>query len=641
MADYHLIAAFDSPAHAKAMKRELVRFFTAHAAEHDALVEETDDDAPGPTEAARRLGKKYGHTWKKSLSWGDEGLTHANPEVVVVGDSLVLYQGYGPGFGPDLPKILTRAGATLQGKEKVGVPVVHVEFDVAKNAKGHAFGDELERFFVQRLETNYIGQWQPYPLAWGQGEGRSDQVAWVLRDGHVAFTYPIHPAYIDRLRAHLRSHRARKLEMTMASSADVRKLRKADATARKATARARKAAAAGSRLDLAGKSVMLTGTFRSGTMNQVKAQVVSSGARVAKSMTRHLNLLIVGDTDSPLYGLASPTEKLRKAEAHNARGAAIEIVAEAALPRPTPRASISRSKRPKPRSNARAPSAAAAQAAAPRAKPKAELVHQGEADYLYQLAVSGDRLLVAGMHGTRRIYASTDGRRFQTLELPDGPGLRCIAAAGKWVWACGNRQALVSSDHGETFKSVSAPPAHAVAVDEKGRAMLGHSRGACLRQGKRWSPVKAVPGAIWGIARTPGGMVLACHNGQLFRYGRRGLETLEVKAEGSLFAVASMPSGTLIAVGGDGRVVRSDDGCESFVDYRLKGAKDLHAVATMDDGRIVAAGGGGRIWCSFDGGSSFHRVASKARQRTFWGAAGFRRAVYLAGMHEGIVRVGN
>jgi hypothetical protein len=210
------------------------------------------------------------------------------------------------------------------------------------------------------------------------------------------------------------------------------------------TARARKAEAAASKIELSGKSVILTGTFSRGTMREVKAQLERGGAR------------LVGDVDSPLYGLASPTEKQCKAEALNDRGASIQIVAEAALPSEARNKSRNRSRAGSTASRTRAPKAETRDASTiPTANPKVDVVHQGEADYLYQLAVSGDRLLVCGMHGSRRILASQDGRSFDQLDLPDGPGLRCIATAGRWVWAAGNRQALVSSDHGKSFRGVS------------------------------------------------------------------------------------------------------------------------------------------------------------------------------------------
>jgi hypothetical protein len=124
--DYRLIAEFDSPRAAEAMGAELTQFFTSHAKEHDKQSGADDFDWPGePTNVARAFGKKYGHAWEEFLIWGDAELEGDEPSVGVVGRSLILYHGYSSGgFGPDVPRVLQKAGAKLVEKGAQGGPPV-------------------------------------------------------------------------------------------------------------------------------------------------------------------------------------------------------------------------------------------------------------------------------------------------------------------------------------------------------------------------------------------------------------------------------------------------------------------------------------------------------------------------------------
>ena len=220
--DYRLVAEFESPKAAAAMRAELVKFFKTHAKQHDAA----DLDWPGePTPAAHALGEKYGHRWKEFLIWGDEQLEGDEPEVGVVGNTLVLYHGYSSGgFGPDVPRILQKAGARLTEKgAEDGPPVLHGSFELG-NAK---LEKELTTFFDQRNgNANRLSDWTWPKWATAGGAGKAEDVSFVIADGRCTFTLPLAAENIAPFQKYLAP--AKKLELRLATKSDVSRNKKRD-----------------------------------------------------------------------------------------------------------------------------------------------------------------------------------------------------------------------------------------------------------------------------------------------------------------------------------------------------------------------------------------------------------------------------
>lgn len=218
--DYRLVVDFRSSQAAEAVRDELQKFFLAHAKEHDRQAAKPGFDWPGePTKVARELGAKYGHTWKEFLVWGDDGLAGDEPEVAVVGSSVVLYHDYSSGgFGPDVPRVLERAGGKLVEKgAKGGPPILYGSFDATKGAK---WVTSLAAVLDQRHGGKVnLSDWTWPKWMAGGGKGDVDDVSLVVESGRCTFTMPISGQGIVSLRAHLAA--APDLELRLATKADV------------------------------------------------------------------------------------------------------------------------------------------------------------------------------------------------------------------------------------------------------------------------------------------------------------------------------------------------------------------------------------------------------------------------------------
>lgn len=233
--DYRLVAEFDSPKAAEAMRAELAKFFAAHAKAYDEQSDADDFDWPGEaTDVARALGKKYGHTWKEFLVWGDEQLTGDEPQVGVLAKSVVLYHGYSSGgFGPDLPRVLEKAGAKLVEKgAKGGPPVLYGSFAVSKDGK---LEKSLAKFFDQRLgNERHLSDWTWPSWAKEDGTGKAEDVTFIVADGRCTFTLPLVAGNIAPFRKSLAS--AKDLELRIATKADISQNRKREEKLAAATA---------------------------------------------------------------------------------------------------------------------------------------------------------------------------------------------------------------------------------------------------------------------------------------------------------------------------------------------------------------------------------------------------------------------
>ncbi len=330
--DYRLVAEFETPKRAKAMAKELRAFFETHAEEHDAASDEDDFDWPGkPTRTAKALGDKYGHTWSEYLTWGDECLAGDEPEVVVVGNALVLYHSYcSGGFGPDVPVVLEKAGAKLPGKgSEDGPPVILGSLELPRVSGGLA--DELFELFDQRLATQQLCDWSEAEWAEVEHQGQVEDVSYWVDGKRCTFTIPLPAANIEPFRAYLKAGGAKKLELRLASEQEVEQNRQQEEALAEAAAEQGAAATEAPAFDPAGLSFVFTGKLAAMTRAEAQARTAEIGGELAKSVTNTLDVLVIGDEGSPLYGEGSKGSKQTKAEALNAAGAAIRIISETAF----------------------------------------------------------------------------------------------------------------------------------------------------------------------------------------------------------------------------------------------------------------------------------------------------------------------
>lgn len=212
--DHRLVADFKSAAVARKMAKELTAFLAAHAAEHDAA-EEPDEEPDEPSRASVAFGKKYGVRWSEFFS-----IATGQPTVATLDHSVVVFHGYTTGFGPDLPKVLQKAGGKLR-EETEGPPVIHVELKLP--AGGGRLRGELEALFAQRRRSK-LSSWKRPAWAKSPMLGDSIDAALVFDGDACAFTLPLDAADIGNLRAYLEKHKAQRLSLGLASAADIEKL---------------------------------------------------------------------------------------------------------------------------------------------------------------------------------------------------------------------------------------------------------------------------------------------------------------------------------------------------------------------------------------------------------------------------------
>jgi NAD-dependent DNA ligase len=86
--------------------------------------------------------------------------------------------------------------------------------------------------------------------------------------------------------------------------------------------------ATASGLPFSGRSFLFTGKMRTLQRKEAQAMVEELGGEAPGGVTTDLSYLVVGDEGSPLFGEGAKGNKMKKAEAYNARGATIEIISE-------------------------------------------------------------------------------------------------------------------------------------------------------------------------------------------------------------------------------------------------------------------------------------------------------------------------
>jgi hypothetical protein len=83
--------------------------------------------------------------------------------------------------------------------------------------------------------------------------------------------------------------------------------------------------------DLGGKSFLFTGKLASMTRKEAQGKVTDAGGTNAKSVTKNLDYLVIGDDGSPLFGLGERSSKHRKADSLVESGESINIISETAF----------------------------------------------------------------------------------------------------------------------------------------------------------------------------------------------------------------------------------------------------------------------------------------------------------------------
>lgn len=200
---YRLVARFTDPAVAADAAQELETFFKTHALEMDALME--DGDVPDdPTNAATALAAKYGFTWDKLFTWGDEMLEGDEPKVTALDDTLVIYHTYCGGYPDEVKTYLEKRGAAKVEDQARSSPTVSLLFQMPASPSAELVAD-LDALFAQvDQEDDSV---EPLDAPWDERKGRGAYgVAAMFRDGKTVGLYvPVEPDDLGRVRAWLTS----------------------------------------------------------------------------------------------------------------------------------------------------------------------------------------------------------------------------------------------------------------------------------------------------------------------------------------------------------------------------------------------------------------------------------------------------
>jgi hypothetical protein len=327
--DYRLVARFNDVKTAERVGAELEQFFAAFADELDRTIEEKDGFPMEPMPTAVAFAKKYGVTWKGIFDWGDEAHVGDEPDVAVAGKTVAIYHTYCGGFGKNIPTILKKAGGTVE-KQQRHAPDLECRFTLPPGKSGQKLAAELAAFFDQRTKYEQLCDFEIKP-PWGDTRlmyEEATSIEWASDGKTFAFAMPFAIAGYASLKKYLAKHKCTGVEITLddeKAQAAIKKFAKASES------HAVTAAPAAQALDARGKKFLFTGKLSTISRDIAKQRVAYLGGKVASSVSKDLDYLVVGDDGSPLYGAGIKGEKLVAAEKLIASGAKLQIISENAF----------------------------------------------------------------------------------------------------------------------------------------------------------------------------------------------------------------------------------------------------------------------------------------------------------------------
>ncbi len=654
--DYRLIAKFDTAKQARAKVKELQAMLQKHADEYDELADGDDFEWPGPpTKTLERFGAKYGHKIQEFLIWGEEGLNDDMPSVGTVDSTLVLFHGYSSGgFGPDIPTILEKAGASNIDVD-TGMPLIYAEFTLRKGCE--EFADSLAAYVDQREEGEDLDEWMLSP-PWesnGEQKGCVDEVAFArLSKGRCRFVLPVNPGDMESMSAALKDN-ATKLVVRIASKEDLAEV--LDTELESGESEDIDSTDATGLFDPAGLSFLFTGKLASMSRSDAGTKTVALGGSLAKSVTKTLDVLVVGDDGSPLFGGGKKGSKLLKAEKLNSGGASIHIISE------TEFLGL------KQKDNGGGKVAAKKDSLAFKANTQTPKVRKLNTPSLcwphvvFGFGIADEKTIYAvGGYGSCVFLVSKDaGKSFTAKKAKKyRRSFRGIACEGKEFFAVGEHGRLIHSPDGKKIEEIELKTSACLYSVFRAQGLLWCTADDGIRRskddGKTWTKVKGITGKVFNAKDSAQGILFPNEKGTLFIARKGKVTRSKLAAKAQIWGVAASPLGTILCVGEEGGIYRSTDGGESWKTIKVaampklkskKASKEvfhtpnsLHCVACSDDGRFVIAGAGGLILASTDDGKSFVRIHQKFTEEWLFGATTWGDSVLLGGEKGLILAVG-
>ena len=321
--DHRLVAEFESPGRAAEMAKELADVFLANAQQADEAVEGGADWDPfdyDPSPALVAFAQKYGSEFTEGLIWGDDCFAEDLPEIALLGNKVYVYHGYmSGGFDGDLPEVLKNAGATT-----VEIQSGPAWFKISATAKAGAVSGlsaKIDDFTSQRKSKDNFSDWtSPWGVRIPSGR-HVDKVVTTHTDDGSTFTIAVGADAIAPMVKWLEEAGAARVDVQLLGQDEVAALKQAPTTTGGET----------ETFDPRGLSFLFTGKLASMTNEEATARVVALGGKNADSVSKALDVLVVGDDGSCLFGDGAKTEEVRQVEALTSEGAKIRVISESAF----------------------------------------------------------------------------------------------------------------------------------------------------------------------------------------------------------------------------------------------------------------------------------------------------------------------
>ena len=269
------------------------------------------------------------------------------------------------------------------------------------------------------------------------------------------------------------------------------------------------------------------------------------------------------------------------------------------------------------------------------------------------LATRGPRAIAVGGQGRDLFLASDDGVVFRVGHSPNG-GLRSAwLEPDGGIWVVGEYgYAARSSDGGATWEKITTgkfarykgPCLFGIVRDPDGAFWLGGDGGFVMRSddGSEFKKVKGVSESIGRMSACPLGVLVPTDPGHVYLAQGKKIRMLGCKAGKELMQARMLGSGTILAVGAQGTIVRSTDEGASFSKVECDAATGLlSGVDEMADKRIIVVGPGGLVLISDDDGATFTKLAQHISNGQLWCVRSHGSGALIGGEAGVVLRVTN
>lgn len=224
---------------------------------------------------------------------------------------------------------------------------------------------------------------------------------------------------------------------------------------------------------------------------------------------------------------------------------------------------------------------------------------------------SEGHVYLCGGLGMNMGFVSTDrGETFAPFRVPPGTGLRGILVERKATFVCGVQGLFARSmNAGKTFERIdvgTTKTLHSVLRGDGALWCTGDD-GAFRSDddGTTWKRLKGIKGEVIRPQDSVHGVLLPTDKGRLYICRDGKIQSTPLATSEALWAACASPAGTILVVGDDGAIERSEDGGKSFQRSDAPDHVSFQNVVHMDDGRFVAVGDPASVLTSVDDGRSF------------------------------------